>query len=306
MDIGKKIAELRKNKAVTQAQLAQYLDVTPQTVSRWEASNGVPDIYLLPRIATFFGVSLEDLFGIRNMEKVHQLVCRYSILRDEKSYEDVMAAIENELHSARNEHREEDVETLLADKMHVFIQKSRAALSQAEELADELLELTKADDNPWQKPIRFQKIQFQALNGHGYEVLKWTREKYEKEPCFTTLQYYLLALLETSHEEEILKLMSDAFVVSLLQKKDEEASSIWYFLFSAAEKTEDLTFFQTYLPDFATFAQPQDLLYARFSLARIYGIKGMNKEKEALKQTLLSMAETMEHNELILHSIEQL
>ncbi|MGN0311687.1 MAG: helix-turn-helix transcriptional regulator [Lachnospiraceae bacterium] len=306
MDIGKKIAELRKNKAVTQAQLAGYLDVTPQTVSRWEANNGVPDIYLLPRIATFFEVSMEDLFGIRNMEKVHQLVCRYSILRDEKSYEDAMAAIENELHSAGEEHREEDVQTLLADKMHVFIQKSREFLKQAEELADELLELTKEADNPWHGPIRFQKIQFQALNGHGYEVLRWTREKFKKEPCFTTLQYYMLALLETSHEEEILKLKSDAFVEALLQKKDEKASSIWYFLFSAAEKTEDLAFFQTYLPDFATFAQPQDLLYARFSLARIYGIKGMAKEKQDLKQTLYSMAETMEHNELMLHSIEQL
>ena len=160
MDIGKKIAELRKNKALTQAQLAEYLDVTPQTVSRWEANNGVPDIYLLPQLATFFGVTMEELFGIRNMDKVHQLVCRYSILRDEKSYDNVMAAIENELHSAREEHREEDVCTLLADKMHVFIQKSREALKQAEELADELLKMTKEENNSWHIPIRFQKIQF--------------------------------------------------------------------------------------------------------------------------------------------------
>lgn len=48
MELGKRIAELRKMNKVTQAQLAEYLSVNPQTVSRWEAEGGTPDVMFLP------------------------------------------------------------------------------------------------------------------------------------------------------------------------------------------------------------------------------------------------------------------
>ena len=70
MELGKKIAALRKMKKVTQTQLAEYLSVNPQTVSRWEVEGGMPDIMLLPKIATFFGVSLDELFGMTDMEQI--------------------------------------------------------------------------------------------------------------------------------------------------------------------------------------------------------------------------------------------
>ena len=64
LELGKKIAVLRKMQEVTQAQLADYLMVQPQTVSRWESEGGTPDVTLLPRIAAFFDVSLDELFGL--------------------------------------------------------------------------------------------------------------------------------------------------------------------------------------------------------------------------------------------------
>ena len=54
MELGKKIASLRKQNKITQAKLAEYLAVMPQTISRWEADGGTPDVMLLPKIATFF------------------------------------------------------------------------------------------------------------------------------------------------------------------------------------------------------------------------------------------------------------
>ena len=47
LEFGKKIAALRKMQGVTQVQLADYLMVQPQTVSRWESEGGTPDIMLL-------------------------------------------------------------------------------------------------------------------------------------------------------------------------------------------------------------------------------------------------------------------
>ncbi len=63
--IGSKIHALRKNKCLTQAQLAEVLNVTPQTVSKWEKDQSAPDLSLLPAIARFFGITMDELFGYR-------------------------------------------------------------------------------------------------------------------------------------------------------------------------------------------------------------------------------------------------
>ena len=52
MTIGKNIAELRKAKGVKQDELARFVGITAQAVSKWE-NGGVPDTELLPQIADF-------------------------------------------------------------------------------------------------------------------------------------------------------------------------------------------------------------------------------------------------------------
>lgn len=60
--IGKQIASLRKRKGIKQEELAKYVGVSTQAVSKWE-NGGVPDTELLPKIADFFSVSVDSLFG---------------------------------------------------------------------------------------------------------------------------------------------------------------------------------------------------------------------------------------------------
>ena len=60
--IGKQIAALRKEKGIKQEELANYVGVSAQAVSKWE-NGGVPDTELLPKIADFFSVSVDLLFG---------------------------------------------------------------------------------------------------------------------------------------------------------------------------------------------------------------------------------------------------
>lgn len=64
-EIGSKIQKLRKNKNVTQAQLASVLSVSPQSVSKWENNISTPDISLLPIIARYFGITMDELFNYR-------------------------------------------------------------------------------------------------------------------------------------------------------------------------------------------------------------------------------------------------
>lgn len=63
--IGTKIQTLRRNKNMTQAQLAEVLSVSSQSVSKWENHLSTPDISLLPIIARFFGITMDELFNYR-------------------------------------------------------------------------------------------------------------------------------------------------------------------------------------------------------------------------------------------------
>ena len=73
INIGTIIKNLRTKKQITQKQLATYLGVTEQAVSRWESGGGFPDIQLLPSIASFFGVSTDTLLGINVTEREKRL-----------------------------------------------------------------------------------------------------------------------------------------------------------------------------------------------------------------------------------------
>lgn len=59
LNIGKRIKALRKNKRITQEELADILNVSPQSVSKWETGNSIPDVELLPIIARYFGISMD-------------------------------------------------------------------------------------------------------------------------------------------------------------------------------------------------------------------------------------------------------
>ena len=60
---GAAIKRLRENKNMTQASLAEILDVSPKTVSKWETAKGLPDISLLDSIASALGVSVMELMS---------------------------------------------------------------------------------------------------------------------------------------------------------------------------------------------------------------------------------------------------
>lgn len=64
-----KIAELRKQKQIGQQELADILGVTYQSVSKWENGITMPDITLLPAIAEYFNVSVDEVLGLKPLRK---------------------------------------------------------------------------------------------------------------------------------------------------------------------------------------------------------------------------------------------
>ena len=78
MKIGEKIKVLRKAKNISQESLAKVLGVTFQAVSKWETNTTAPDVSIIPSIASFFGVSIDELFdyNVFENEKKIDSICR--------------------------------------------------------------------------------------------------------------------------------------------------------------------------------------------------------------------------------------
>jgi len=72
MNIGKNIYELRTAKNLSQGDLADLLDVSRQSVSKWETDAAIPDLDKLMKMCDVFGVSLDELTGRAPQEKVSE------------------------------------------------------------------------------------------------------------------------------------------------------------------------------------------------------------------------------------------
>lgn len=60
---GQRIAQLRRERGMTQEAMAQKLGITNQAVSKWESDQCCPDIMQLPALADLLGITLDELFG---------------------------------------------------------------------------------------------------------------------------------------------------------------------------------------------------------------------------------------------------
>ena len=72
--LGEKIKALRKQKNISQEVLAQVLGVSFQAVSKWETSVTMPDVALIPAIASFFEVSTDELFDFNRIEQEEKVM----------------------------------------------------------------------------------------------------------------------------------------------------------------------------------------------------------------------------------------
>ena len=69
MEFNNKLYELRKQKGLSQEELANRLNVSRQTVSKWEVGESTPDMEKLVAISDLYGVSLDDLVLDKQPEK---------------------------------------------------------------------------------------------------------------------------------------------------------------------------------------------------------------------------------------------
>lgn len=91
LDLGQKIRELRRRDGRTQEALAQAIGVTSQAVSRWEANDGYPNMEMIPSIANYFGISIDELFGYNNerSKRIDELAAKIDRMNFQNNGEDI-------------------------------------------------------------------------------------------------------------------------------------------------------------------------------------------------------------------------
>ena len=213
--IGLQIAKLRKEQEITQTALAEYLSVSPQAVSRWENGISVPDICLLPQIAAFFSITIDELFGVTDYEKILFLVKKYSSDRNEVNYREAMRYLNMEL-------KEDDGNLkLLALKLHMLLQRSREYHTKALALCETLIPMACGEDEELYAAFTLQRLQFLAEECKGKQILEECLNRYLSEKTALHLQFYFEALLLTENTEELLAFIEkDDFAGMIFRQRD--------------------------------------------------------------------------------------
>ncbi len=183
IQLGEKIKTLRKKRGLSQNALAQYLGVSFQTVSKWENNITMPDIALIPAIASFFHVSTDELFGVNLLEMEERVmeVCR-------ATWPDVdtdPAKVERILREALKQYPGNDI--LLANLLYVI---------RTPERYDEVVKLCKIiiESSP-NADIKYDALRILAQTYKAMGEYALTRETLEQIPDIYFTQLQLRAML---------------------------------------------------------------------------------------------------------------
>lgn len=133
--LGENIVRLRKERGLTQEQLAKLLNVTVGAVSKWENGNNRPDIELLPILADVLQVSIDTLLGYEKAYKnLEENVTRMKELLLEEKYDEV---IELGMNCLRRYPNDFQLNKLLADSY--YSQYFSAGIKQADDKKENAL-----------------------------------------------------------------------------------------------------------------------------------------------------------------------
>ncbi len=94
INIAKILSEKRREKAITQDQIAMYIGVSKASVSKWETGQSYPDITFLPQLAAYFNISIDELMGYEPQMKkqdIKKLYHRLSSAFANKPFQEVIA-----------------------------------------------------------------------------------------------------------------------------------------------------------------------------------------------------------------------
>ena len=104
--IGEKIRKLRRDRNLTQEEVASHLGISFQSVSKWERGDGYPDITLLPALANYFRVTVDELLGMNELseqERYEEVNANWEVNRRAGRHEQNVALMKEALRTFPND-----------------------------------------------------------------------------------------------------------------------------------------------------------------------------------------------------------
>ncbi len=175
INLGENIKKLRLEHNLTQENLADFLGVSFQAVSKWERGDTVPDVYMLPVIASFFNVSIDNLLNFDRLQiekDVEEYERKYYELWQSNELEKLLNLMKEAIRTYPSEHR------LLVRYLNVIVQQGSGSDQMTLEAKNEVISIydriqnycTKDNIRMWAKKImcnyyiRLSKIENSGVN----------------------------------------------------------------------------------------------------------------------------------------------
>lgn len=157
------LRRLRIARSMTQEQAARALDISPQTVSRWECGTTAPDISMLPAIARLYGVTIDDLYRESAMAYENYAQRLASIFESTLQPEDFLNADREFRKLSHPTPRDLRLQGILHQNM-MYVCKTRA-----QELFERVLAMGPGPDPDTYWATRRQKVFFRWEIGRNQE-----------------------------------------------------------------------------------------------------------------------------------------
>ncbi len=263
MNIGEKIRSLRKEKHTTQEELADYLHISSQAISKWETGASCPDIDFLPKLAIFFGTSLDNLLDF-NQSQVDAAV--EALVAESGRGGNDPAASEAFLRRALEKYPNNDLllTCILEDMQEQNADKSRSA--EFIEIGERILSCSKDDE------LKIDVLRILAETYHGMGEQAMAEFYLAKIPGLHFLYYEIAAAIRRGGEriDNVKKtegLCIDKLICALWMRREEADGPKRAEIDRQA--CEMFRFFKRY-PDYAHMAEKMESLWNEGTIMRIY------------------------------------
>lgn len=140
-NIGSVIKRLRTENGLTQEEVATYLGISFQAVSKWETGTTLPDITLLPAIASCFGVRIDDLFSVDHEDERKRIDY---VLNHDRLGEQSYQYAKHTLHVCLQDDPDDAAAMKLYAKLHY--KKANDDLLEAGSMLERAMKLTPLDE----------------------------------------------------------------------------------------------------------------------------------------------------------------
>ena len=263
MNIGAKIKSLRKEKKVTQEELADYLHISSQAISKWETGVSSPDLDQLPRLAIFFGTSLDHLLDF-DQSQVDAAV--EALVRESGRGGDDPAKSEAFLRKALEKYPNNDLllTCILEDMQEQNADRSRNA--EILEIGEQILACTRDDE------LKIDVLRILAETYHNQGEQAMAESYLKKIPALHFMYYEIAAAIKsgTARMEEIRKaedLCIDKLICMLWMRREEANAQEQAAIDRQAH--EMLAFFKAY-PMYQHIAEVMEQAWNDGSIMEIY------------------------------------